>query len=74
MLEELLRLAKEMRDSHDRGDDLGLSDDEVAIVWIIRTDQNLVGEGGESRIPAELPRFDTGEGGAFALELAACGA
>jgi type I restriction enzyme R subunit len=42
VLEELLTLAKEMRDSHDRGDDLGLSDDEVAFYDALAMNESAV--------------------------------
>ena len=42
VLEELLRLAKEMRDSHDRGNDLGLNDDEVIFYDALAMNESAV--------------------------------
>jgi type I restriction enzyme R subunit len=42
VIEELIKLAKEMREAHQRGDDLGMSDDEIAFYDALEVNDSAV--------------------------------
>jgi type I restriction enzyme R subunit len=42
VIEEMIRLAKEMRDATRRGEDLGLNDDEIAFYDALATNESAV--------------------------------
>ena len=56
VIEELIRLAKEMREAAERGEELGLTDDEVAFYDALETNDSAVKVLGEPTLTDDRPR------------------
>jgi type I restriction enzyme R subunit len=60
VLQELINLAQELRASRERGEDVGLSDDEIAFYDALAENQSAVEMMGDDALKVDLPRKSSG--------------